>query len=119
MSNRTLGEVVRELREKADLSLRELAKKLDVSPPFLSDVELGRRYPSDETFQKIAKALKVTVEELKQHDHRDSVADFKRMMENNPRLGFAFRTAVDELKQGKLTAEEFERRVKGKEKDNT
>jgi len=38
------------------------------------------------------------------------------MMENNPRLGFAFRTAVDELKQGKLTAEEFERRVKGKAK---
>jgi transcriptional regulator with XRE-family HTH domain len=121
MTHRTLGEVVRELREKADLSLRELAKKIDVSPPFLSDLELGRRYPSDETLQKIAKALKVTAEELKQHDHRirDSVADLKRLIESNPRLGFAFRTAVDELKQGKLTAEQFEQRVKGGAKDQT
>jgi transcriptional regulator with XRE-family HTH domain len=116
MSDRTLGEVVRELREKADLSLRELARKLDVSPPFLSDVELGRRYPSDETLQKIAKVLKTSVEELKQHDHRDSVADIKRLIENNPSLGFAFRTAVDELKQGKITPEELGKRIKGDQK---
>ena len=119
MSHRALGEVVRELREKADLSLRELAKRLDVSPPFLSDVELGRRYPSDETLHKISKVLKMSVEELKQHDHRESVADLKRIIENNPRLGFAFRTAVDELKEGKLTLERFEQRVKGTSKNQS
>src|SRR5690242_7688956 len=111
MSHRTLGEVVRELREKADLSLRELAKELDVSPPFVSDVELGRRYPSNETLQKIAKVLKTSVDDLKQHDHRDSVADIKKLIESNPSLGFAFRTAVEELKQGKITPEEFGQRI--------
>src|SRR5690349_4900920 len=116
MPERSLGEVIRELREKADMSLRELAKKIDVSPPFLSDVELGRRYPSDETFQKMAKALNVSVNELKKYDHRDSVADIKRLIENNPSLGFAFRTAVDELKQGKITPEEFGQRIKGDSK---
>jgi transcriptional regulator with XRE-family HTH domain len=116
MSAQSLGEIVRELREKSDLSLRELAKKLEISAPFLSDIELGRRYPSDETLQKLSKILKVPVEELRRHDHRDSVADLKRLIESNPGLGFAFRTAVDELKQGKITAEEFERRVKGNSK---
>ena|SRR2546426_5638137 len=117
MAAQSLGEVIRELREKADLSLRELARKLDISPPFPSDVELGRRYPSQETLEKIAKILKISVEELGKYDHRDSVADLKRLIQSNPGLGFAFRTAVDELKQGKITAEEFERRVKGRSKD--
>jgi transcriptional regulator with XRE-family HTH domain len=117
MPTKTLGEVIRELREEADLSLREFAKKIDVSPPFMSDVELGRRYPSDETLQKIAKVLKASVEKLKEYDHRDSVSDLKRLIESNPGIGFAFRTVFDELKQGKITAEEFERRVKGNSKD--
>src|SRR5215469_6600055 len=114
MPPKSLGEFIRELRDKADLSLRELANKVDISPPFLSDIELGRRYPSDETLQKLSKSLKVSVEELKIHDHRDSVADLKRLIEANPSLGFAFRTAVDELKEGKITTEDLEQRVKGK-----
>jgi transcriptional regulator with XRE-family HTH domain len=116
MSERALGDVIRELREKADFSLRELAKKAEISPPFLSDVELGHRYPSDETLRKLSRFLKVSVEELKKYDHRDSMADLKRMILSNPRLGFAFRTAVNELKHGKLTPEEFMKRVKGDDK---
>ena len=47
MKTSGLGQRIRELRGKKDLSLRELAKKLDVSAAFLSDIELGRRYPSE------------------------------------------------------------------------
>lgn len=43
---KTLGQRIRELRERDDLSLREFARKLGVSAAFLSDVELGRRHPS-------------------------------------------------------------------------
>jgi transcriptional regulator with XRE-family HTH domain len=114
MPEQTLGDFIRELREKADYSLREFAKEIEVSPAFQSDVEMGRRYPSDETFDKISKKLKVSVEELKRHDIRESVADLKRLVERNPTLGFAFRTAVDDFKKGKLTAEELARRLKGK-----
>lgn len=112
MGNTTLGETIRNLREKKDLSLRELAKKVDVSAPFLSDVELGRRFPGEDTLVAIAAVLKVNVEELKKFDNRESVADFKRLLENNPALGMAFRTAVTEVKAGKMTPEELTRKLR-------
>lgn len=37
------GRVMREEREKRGLSLREMARRLGVSAPFLSDMELGNR----------------------------------------------------------------------------
>ena len=42
---RSFGEVLHLLREKKDVTLRELARKINVSAPFLSDVEKGRRAP--------------------------------------------------------------------------
>ena len=42
---RSFGEVLHTLREKKDVTLRELARKIEVSAPFLSDVEKGRRAP--------------------------------------------------------------------------
>jgi transcriptional regulator with XRE-family HTH domain len=112
MATKTLGETIRELRGKMDVSLRELAKKLDISAPFLSDVELGHRYPSDEVMAKLAKALHVPIEELKQHDHRGSISDLKRLIDTDPGLGFAFRTAVDDVKQGKISTEQLAQRLK-------
>ena len=37
------GMAMRRLRTDADMSLREVARRLDKSAPFLSDCELGRR----------------------------------------------------------------------------
>ena len=54
---KTLGEKIRELREERDLSLRELAKKLNLSAAFLSDIELGRRNPSDKVLSDLAKLI--------------------------------------------------------------
>jgi transcriptional regulator with XRE-family HTH domain len=53
----SLGQRLHELRDSADLSLRELAKKVGISGPFLSDIELGRRFPSEEILAKLASAL--------------------------------------------------------------
>lgn len=93
---KTLGERIRELREKQDLSVRELAKRIHVSPPFLSDVELGRRHPSDEVLGKLAKELGTTVADLQKHDARPPVQELKRMAASNPAMGFALRKMVDE-----------------------
>jgi len=103
----TLGQRLRELRDKADLSLRELAKRIGVTSPFLSDIELGRRFPSEEILAKLAGALNVSLEDLKQYDNRGPIADLKRLMDSNPKLGFAFRTAVEKVKSGELTADEL------------
>jgi transcriptional regulator with XRE-family HTH domain len=111
--NRTLGEVIRELREQTDMSLRELARRIEVSAPFLSDIELSRRYPSKQNLEKIAEVLKVSVETLKDHDLRDALPDLKRLIENNPSLGIAFRTAVEEVREGIITTQELQRRIEG------
>lgn len=92
---KTLGERIRELREEQDISVRELAKKLGVTAPFWSDVELGRRYPREEILLKAAKELKVKVEDLKQHDTRPTGQELKRIATSNPALGMALRQVVD------------------------
>jgi transcriptional regulator with XRE-family HTH domain len=92
---KTLGERIRELREQHDWSVRELAKKLKVSAPFLSDVELGRRHPSDEVLVRVASVLGTTVDDLKKHDARPPVQELKRMAASNPAMGFALRKMVD------------------------
>jgi transcriptional regulator with XRE-family HTH domain len=103
----SLGQRLRELRDRADLSLRELAKRIGISSPFLSDIELGRRFPSEEILEKLAAALNVSLEELKKYDNREPIADLKRLMDSDPKLGFAFRTAVEKLKSGELTADDI------------
>jgi transcriptional regulator with XRE-family HTH domain len=103
----SLGQRLHELRDKAALSLRELSRKVGISSPFLSDIELGRRFPSEEILAKLAGALNVSLEDLKQYDNREPIADLKRLMDSDPKLGFAFRTAVEKVKSGELTAEEL------------
>ena len=95
----SLGQRLHELRDKADLSLRELSKKVGISGPFLSDIELGRRFPSEEILAKLAIALNVSLEELKQYDNREPTADLKRLMESILSWAFAFRTAVEKVKK--------------------
>ncbi|MBI3635579.1 MAG: helix-turn-helix transcriptional regulator [Candidatus Rokubacteria bacterium] len=92
----TLGERIRQLREARDLSLREFAKKLGgLSAAFLSDVELGRRHPSDAVLADMARVLGTTVEDLKQYDSRTPVEELKRLSNVDPAFGFAFRKLVD------------------------
>lgn len=91
----TLGNRIRELREVKDLSLREFARKLDTSAAHVSDIELGRRFPSDELFGKIAKTLGASVDDLRLYDYRPPVEDIKRISESNPEYAFAFRRMVE------------------------
>ena len=61
---RTLGEFIREQRQTAEVSLRQLAKNAGVSNPYLSQIERGLRRPSAEILQQIAKALRISAETL-------------------------------------------------------
>jgi transcriptional regulator with XRE-family HTH domain len=91
-----LGDYIRELREGQDLSLRELAKKLGgLSAAFLSDIELGRRYPSDEVLANMAVVFGVDLGELKSHDTRAPLKEMKQLADLNPAYGIAFRRMVD------------------------
>jgi transcriptional regulator with XRE-family HTH domain len=60
----SLGEFLREQRTGAQLSLRQLADLTGVSNPYLSQIERGLRRPSAEVLQQIAKALRISAEQL-------------------------------------------------------
>ena len=93
---KTLGERIRELREARDLSLRELASRIGVSAAFMSDVELGRRNPSDKHMDGIAEVLQASSDDLRDFDTRPPVQELRQAALSDPRMGFAFRRMMDE-----------------------
>ena len=112
-TRKTLGQALKELRLKAGLSLRELADKAKVTAPFLSDVELGRRFPSEGTLlADLAKAFAIDVDELKKFDFRETAAEVKKFLEQNPAYGFAFRTAVNQAQEKGVSPEDLVKRIK-------
>jgi transcriptional regulator with XRE-family HTH domain len=60
----TIGEFIREQREQAQVSVRQLARLAGVSNPYLSQIERGLRKPSAEILQQIAKGLAISAEQL-------------------------------------------------------
>ena len=60
----SLGDYLKEQRVAARLSLRQLAEQAGVSNPYLSQIERGLRRPSAEVLQQIAKALRISAEQL-------------------------------------------------------
>ncbi len=59
------------MRAEQGMSVRGLARLATISPSFLSDIELGRRYPSDETLRDIATLLRVEFDALKRAKYVD------------------------------------------------
>jgi len=55
---------IRKIRMSKDMTLKELSDRCGVSPSFISDIEHGRRKPSDEYLRKIAQGLNVSVDDL-------------------------------------------------------
>ncbi len=60
----SLGDYLREQRMSSRLSLRQLAEQAGVSNPYLSQIERGLRRPSAEVLQQLAKALRISAEQL-------------------------------------------------------
>lgn len=67
MANRSaaaLGEIIRQQRELAELSMRQFADMAGISNPYLSQIERGLRAPSETVLDGIASALKVSADAL-------------------------------------------------------
>ena len=67
MANETMksiGDYIREQREQARISMRQLAQAAGVSNPYLSQIERGLRKPSADILQQIAKGLRISAEAL-------------------------------------------------------
>jgi len=60
----SIGEYIREQREQAKISMRQLAQSAGVSNPYLSQIERGLRKPNADILQQIAKGLRISAEAL-------------------------------------------------------
>jgi len=112
---KTLGQKIRELREIKDVSLRELAKEIQVSAAFLSDIELGRRFPSENILLSLSKKLGISVNELRTYDTRPPIDDIKRLASSNPQYALAFRQVIDK----KISAEDLLEFIKKTKKEKS
>jgi transcriptional regulator with XRE-family HTH domain len=64
MLERTTGELIRQAREAAGISQRELARRSGILQPMLSRIENGLQQPCLNTLRTIAQALGVNYRDL-------------------------------------------------------
>jgi transcriptional regulator with XRE-family HTH domain len=87
----SLGDYIREQRESAQVSLRQLAKAAGVSNPYLSQIERGVKKPSAEILQQIAKGLRISAETLYVRagilDERHGSSDVRGAVLADPSIG--------------------------------
>lgn len=70
-----LGENLRRTRLDRGLSLRALARRLEVSPSLLSQIETGRIQPSVRTLYAVVSELGVSMDEVFHHVEPDEPSD--------------------------------------------
>ncbi|MCC6678943.1 MAG: helix-turn-helix transcriptional regulator [Phycisphaerales bacterium] len=85
---KSIGELLRTQRvEVLGVGLREIAKSLKVSPAYITDIEYGRRIPSQDLLPLMAKAYSLPEAELR--------AGFNRPSEEVVELASANPTAAE------------------------
>jgi transcriptional regulator with XRE-family HTH domain len=87
----TLGQRIRARRLELAITLRELARRVGVSAPYLTDLEAGRRHPSPEVLGRMAEALGLPASELEALDRRLS-PEVRRWVETQPDVARLLRT---------------------------
>ena len=76
----TIPNRLREAREAAGLSQGQVAKKLEMHRPTISEIEAGRRKVSGEELETFAKLYGISVEWLIKGTANDEVTDAKVLM---------------------------------------
>lgn len=88
--NKTFGDIIRDKRVEVDLSLRDLAKRLELTPSYLSDIENNRRIPAEEVIRDIVHILGLDFDLLMARAGRFG-EEAIRYMKRNPSVGILFR----------------------------
>ena len=98
----SLGDYLREQRQSARLSLRQLSELAGISNPYLSQIERGLKKPSAEILQQLAKGLEVSAESLyvragildERHGHPAEAPDTRAVIGADPRLSDRQKSAL-------------------------
>ncbi|MGH7971086.1 MAG: helix-turn-helix domain-containing protein [Limisphaerales bacterium] len=100
MNSQSLSSVIRDSRKRQGLSVSELARRLEISKAFVSEIENGNKYPSPAVLLKISKLLKLDVERLMALDDRVPYDELRQLANRCPALGEALRDLVKQAKTG-------------------
>ena len=99
----SLGEIIRQQRELAELSMRQFAELAGISNPYLSQIERGLRAPSQSVLDQIARTLKVSSEALYEQagvqprGAADEAGSVSEAIARDPRLTARQRSALREV----------------------
>ncbi|MDU0313337.1 helix-turn-helix transcriptional regulator [Phycicoccus sp. M110.8] len=102
LAGNSLGDYLREQRQSARLSLRQLSELAGISNPYLSQIERGLKKPSAEILQQLAKGLEVSAESLyvragildERHGHEVEPLDTRAVIGADPKLTDRQRAAL-------------------------
>jgi transcriptional regulator with XRE-family HTH domain len=116
-----LGELIRAQRTQAELSLRELAARANVSNPYLSQIERGLHEPSVRVLKAIAGALNLSAESLlvqagvlKDGDDRHEPPSVEAAIRSDPRLSADQQAALLSVYQSFVETDADPKTPKGK-----
>ncbi|SMB99871.1 Helix-turn-helix [Thermanaeromonas toyohensis ToBE] len=105
-----LGATIRNFREEKGYTLEELARKSQISPSYLSEIERGHKRPSLKTLDKICSALNIPREALIPPEDKISLGDKIRLLrqekglslkELSAKAGISF-TYLSEIERGAM-----------------
>jgi transcriptional regulator with XRE-family HTH domain len=105
LSGNSLGDYLREQRQSARLSLRQLSELAGISNPYLSQIERGLKKPSAEILQQLAKGLEVSSESLyvragildERHGHDAAPLDTRAVIGADPQLSDRQKAALIDI----------------------
>ncbi|MGR3174550.1 MAG: helix-turn-helix domain-containing protein [Candidatus Scalindua sp.] len=80
-TKKLLGVRIQELRKLRKLTQAQLSQKVDIDAKHLSRIEVGKSYPSLDTLEKIANALKVELQTFFEFDRKEkSTRELKKVV---------------------------------------
>jgi transcriptional regulator with XRE-family HTH domain len=82
-AKKLLGMRIKELRRTRSLSQEQLAEMIEIDPKHLSRIEVGNSYPSLDTLEKMANALKTDLKDFFEFKHH---GEEKELIENINRI---------------------------------
>lgn len=116
-----LGAIIREQRELAALPMRQLAKSVGISNPYLSQIERGLRAPSEAVIEALAAALDLSADELYRRAGFVEAADddtgrsaLAEAIASAPELTAAQRRAMAEIHRSFIDANRVRRSLDAK-----
>ncbi len=103
----TFGEYIRKLRNENELTLTQLAAKLDLDSANLSKIENGKREFDEKRLEKLAMTFKLDLAILKAEFYSDFIAKKLYATNCNNEVFVLAEQKIEYLKQKNLTQSKF------------